>query len=128
MYKEKMNLSGLKWPFSFSIFMHHSCHAARYVKNKRLHADGCEISSSETQLHMCLVEELLLFDTHWAQLQFSPSNSFITKLIIYFYSKRNSNTLQKWFCCKCRPSTFRRKLWHSVTYSEGVKAGGRQHF
>lgn len=63
MYKERMNLGGLNGLFPFSIFMHHSCHLARYLKKKGLHADGCEISSSETQLHMCLVEELLLFDT-----------------------------------------------------------------
>lgn len=62
--QEKDEPQWAEWPFSFSIFMHHSCHAERYIKKKRLHSDGCEISSSETQLHMCLVEELLLFDTH----------------------------------------------------------------
>lgn len=28
------------WPFSFSVFKHHSCHAARYIKKERLRADG----------------------------------------------------------------------------------------
>lgn len=53
-----------EWPFSFSIFMDHSCHTARYVKKKRLRADSCEIYSSETWLHMYQAEEPLLLDTH----------------------------------------------------------------
>lgn len=90
-YILKINVQGkdepqwAEWTFSFSIFMHHSCHAARYVKKKRLRANGCNISSPETQLHMYRVEELLFFDTHWAQLELSLSKSFITKLITYFY-------------------------------------------
>lgn len=43
----------VKWPFSFSVFMHHSCHNPKYVKKKLLHAD-CEIFSSEILFHMCL--------------------------------------------------------------------------